>query len=122
MIDGKVPKNSHDSSIPRFTWWDHRGTTEWVQYEFVKPKKVSGVEVYWFDDTGAGSCRVPQSWKLFYRVGEEWKPVEGATELGTKLDIFNRVTFQPIEALGLRIEAQLKPSFSGGILEWRVVE
>jgi len=122
MIDGKVPRNSGDSSIPRFTWWDHRGTTEWVQYEFVKPRKVSGTEVYWFDDTGKGSCRVPDSWKLFYRVGEEWKPVQGASAFGTATDAFNRVTFEPVEALGLRVEAQLKHDFSGGILEWKVLE
>jgi len=46
-----VPKNSSDSSIPRFTWWDHRGTAEWLEYEFIKPRNSSGVEVYWFDDT-----------------------------------------------------------------------
>jgi len=122
VIDGQTPKRSNDDSIPRFTWWDHRGTSEWIQHEFVKPRKVSGVEVYWFDDTGHGACRAPQSWKLFYRVGEEWKPVESASEYRTQLDTFNRVTFQPVEAIGLRIEAQLKPDFSAGILEWRVLE
>jgi len=121
MIDGKVPASSHDASIPRFTWWDHRGTAEWVQYEFGKPRKVSGVEVYWFDDAGAGSCRTPQSWKLLYRVGEEWKPVD-ASEFGTSLDSFNRVTFPAVEALGLRIETQLKQGFSAGILEWKIID
>src|SRR5439155_19283707 len=122
MIDGQLPKSSNDASIPRFTWWDHRGTAEWVQYEFIKPRNVSGVEIYWFDDTGKGGCRAPDSWKLFYRVGEEWRPVERASAFGTRLDSFNRVTFERVQALGLRIEAQLKPGFSGGILEWRVLE
>jgi hypothetical protein len=122
MIDGQVPKSSNDHSIPRFTWWDHRGTAEWVQYEFNKPRKVSGVEVYWFDDAGRGGCRAPQSWSLFYRVGEDWKPVQGASAFSTKLDTFNRVTFAPIEASGLRIEAQLQSGFSSGILEWKVNE
>jgi hypothetical protein len=122
VIDGKVPKLSNDATIPRFTWWDRRGTVEWIQYEFVKPRKVSAAEVYWFDDTGRGSCRAPQSWKLFYREGEEWKPVESSGEFGTKLDGFNRVSFRPVEASGLRIEAQLQAGFSGGILEWRVGE
>src|SRR5262249_571381 len=122
MIDGQLPKSSNDSSIPRFTWWDHRGTTEWVQYEFVKPRKVTGVEVYWFDDTGKGACRTPNSWKLLYRVGEEWLPVPAASDFGTRLDSFNRVTFPPVEALGLRIDAQLKPGFSAGILEWKILD
>ena len=44
------PSKSDDESIPRFTWWDHRGTKEWVQYDFDKPTRVSAVEVYWFDE------------------------------------------------------------------------
>jgi hypothetical protein len=120
LIDGIEPKNSNDQSIPRFTWWDHTGSSEWVQYDFGRPRKVSSVEVYWFDDTGAGSCRVPQSWKLLYRKDGNWKPVEGASEYGTKTDSYNRVSFDPIEATALRIEVQLQPRFSGGILEWKV--
>jgi len=122
LYDQVEPKNSNDHSIPRFTWWDHTGTTEWVQYEFAKPHKISTVEVYWFDDTGRGQCRVPQSWKLLYKDGESWKPVDGATEYGTKADTYNRVRFKPIQTSGVRIEVHLKPKFSGGILEWRVLE
>ena len=120
--DGLVPKSSNDGSIPRFTWWDHRGTSEWIEWGFPKVRKTSAVEVYWFDDTGHGQCRVPASWKLSYRVGEAWKPVEEASAFGTKLDAFNRVSFKPVECNGLRVEVQLQPQFSGGILEWRVVE
>src|SRR2546421_360502 len=70
MIDGREPKSSNDNSIPRFTWWDHRGTEEWVRYDFEKPRKVSEVDVFWFDDTGSGACRAPESWKIFYKDGE----------------------------------------------------
>jgi hypothetical protein len=120
LIDGLEPKSSNDHDIPRFTWWDHRGTKEWVQYDFEKPKKVSSVEVYWFDDTGAGSCRVPESWKVRFRDGQDWKEVEGASEYGTKLNGYNRAEFKPIETTALRIEVKLKNGFSGGILEWKV--
>ena len=122
MIDGLEPKNSNDHSIPRFTWWDQRGTAEWVQYDFTKPRKVSAVEVYWFDDAPHGGCRAPQSWKLFYHQGESWKPVESANGFGTRLDTYNRATFKPVETTGLRIEVQLQPNYSGGILEWKVIE
>lgn len=120
--DGLVPKSSNDTSIPRFTWWDHRGTQEWIEWGFPKTRKVAAVEVYWFDDTGRGQCRVPASWKLSYRVGEAWKAVEGSGEFTTKPDAFNRVAFPPVECNGLRIEVQLRKEFSGGILEWRVAE
>ncbi len=120
MIDGLEPKTSNDHSIPRFTWWDHRGTSEWVQYDFGKARKVSGAEVYWFDDTGGGSCRVPKSWRILYRKGERWQEVEGASGYATNIDAFNRVTFKPVEADALKIEATLQPDFSAGILEWKV--
>jgi hypothetical protein len=122
MVDNIEPKDSHDKSIPRFTWWDHRGATEWVEYGFAKPTKVSSVEVYWFDDEPTGGCRAPQSWKLFYRVGEAWVAVEQPSELTTHLNKYNKVSFKPVETTGIRIEAQLRPGFSAGILEWKVRE
>ncbi len=37
LCDGIEPGTSGDHSIPRFTWWDHRGGAEWVQYTLVGP-------------------------------------------------------------------------------------
>jgi hypothetical protein len=121
MNDQMDPANSADHGIPRMTWWDHRGTKEWVQYDFAAPAKVGGVEVYWFDDTGVGQCRVPQSWRLLAKTGGKWEPVAGSSEFGVAKDRFNRVTFTPVTAEGLRIEVELQPKVSGGILEWRVI-
>jgi hypothetical protein len=118
--DGLQPKSSSDLNMPRFTWWDHRGTTEWIEWGFPKMRKVSAVEVFWFDDTGRGQCRAPHSWRVLYRVGERWSPVENATGYTVTLDKFNRVTFAPVECNGVRIEVQLQPNFSAGILEWKV--
>jgi DUF1680 family protein len=120
LNDGVAPKNSGDHNIPRFTWWDHKGTTEWVQYDFAKPAKVSSVEVYWFDDTGRGACRIPSSWRLLYKSGPDWKPVESASAYGVAKDKFTKLTFTPVETTALRLEVQLQPHFSGGILEWKV--
>lgn len=119
MCDGVTPASSGDQNAPRFTWWDHRGTREWAQYDF-EPRKVSEVSVYWFDDTGIGQCRVPQSWRLLYKEGEAWKPVEKASGFGTAQDTWNTVTFTPVETTALRLEVQLRPDVSGGILEWKV--
>ena len=114
------PAHSNDHEIRRFTWWDHRGTTEWIQYDFAEPTTVSKVEVYWFDDTGRGSCRVPQSWKLLYRDGDAWKSVKTSAEFSTDKDRFIEVDFASVKTDALRIEVQLQPNYSGGILEWRV--
>lgn len=120
LCDGLEPKASNDHSIPRFTWWDHQGSQEWVQFDFGKARRVSGTEVYWFDDTGIGSCRVPESWTVLYKVGDSWKPVENASDYGTQPNRYNRATFTPIDTTALRLAVKLRPNFSGGILEWKI--
>lgn len=120
ISDGIVPKASSDRTIPRFTWWDHKGTMEWVTYDLGKPRQVSVCQVYWFDDTGSGGCRAPASWRLFYRADGVWREVKNASRYGVEVDRFNRVTFDLIETDGLKIEARLQKGFSGGILEWKV--
>jgi DUF1680 family protein len=122
-LSGQVeePAASDDSTIRRFTWWDHRGCKEWVQYDFARAEKVSAVEVYWWDERRLKAhCRVPASWRLLYRTGEGWAPVTGAGTYGTEIDRFNQVTFSPVVTESLRLEVQLQPGWSGGILEWRV--
>jgi hypothetical protein len=116
------PATSSDASIPRFTWWDHKGTTEWVQYDFAQPTALTAAAVYWFDDTGKGQCRVPKSWRLLYQDGQTWQPVPPAAgaAYGVQLDRYNRVAFPPVTAKALRLEVQLQDNFSGGILEWQV--
>lgn len=120
MNDGIEPKSSGDQDIPRFTWWDHRGTKEWAQYDFAKSTKVSSVSVYWFDDAGRGQCRVPATWRLMARRGDGWEPVYGAGDYGVTKDAWNTSRFPAIETTGLRIEVQLREKCSGGILEWKV--
>ena len=120
LSDGLLPGNSNDHSIPRMTWWDHKGTTEWVQASFEKPRTVSSVQVYWFDDTGVGACRVPASWRLLYIKDGAWVPVENPSAFGTAKDVFNKTTFAPVRTTALRIEVRLRHGFSGGILEWRI--
>jgi len=122
LNDGVLPKSSGDHDIPRFTWWDHRGTTEWAQLTFAQPQRLTKAEVYWFDDTGRGSCRVPNSWRILWLDGKEWRPVEAASPYGLEKDRLNPVAFQPVTTQALRLEVQLQPGVSGGILEWRLPE
>jgi Beta-L-arabinofuranosidase, GH127 catalytic domain/Beta-L-arabinofuranosidase, GH127 middle domain len=119
--DGLLPENSNDHNIPRLTWWPHVGSREWVQFDFGSPRKITSAAVYWFDDTGVGKCRLPASARLLYKSGEEWKFVPGG-DIGVKADTMNRATFAPITTTALRVDTQLQPQFSGGILEWQVAE
>jgi hypothetical protein len=120
LADGVLPNNSNDHDLPRFTWWDHKGSQEWVQYDFAKARKVAAVEVYWFDDTPGGECGLPASWHVLYRDNDKWTEVPNARTSDVVKDKFNRVSFDPVETQALRLEVQLKPGFSGGILEWKV--
>ena len=82
---------------------------------------VSGVEVYWFDDSSrGGGCKTPASWRLLFKDGDAWKPIPGASGFGAEKDRFNSATFPPVKTVGLRIEAQLQPGACAGILEWRL--
>jgi hypothetical protein len=91
-----------------------------VQYTFPEPHRLSCVEVYWFDDTGAGSCRVPASWAVQWLDGDTWRDVTGATAYGVNLNGLNRVAFDPVRTQAVRLLVQLREGFSGGVLEWRL--
>jgi hypothetical protein len=120
LADGRLPKRSDDNDIPRMTWWPNKGSAEWVQADFSAPRKVSSVEVYWFDDTGRGQCRVPESCRFVYRDGSQWKPVVTSDTLDVARDKANRLSFEAVTTNALRLEVQLQQGFSAGILEWKV--
>jgi DUF1680 family protein len=122
LMDDGSPKSSIDHDIPRMTWWDHKGTEEWIAYRFAKPRTLDGAAVYWFDDTGRGQCRLPAEWRLLYRDGDEWKSVKLANggEYGAAPDKFNSVSFEPVKTSEVKLEVKLKPGFSGGVLRWSV--
>lgn len=115
------PKRSSDISKPYHYWWLKKGTVETLAYEFDKPETVSNVEVYWLDfDHYDGDFRVPESWKLYYKDGKNWKEVEALNEYIVKKDCYNSLDFKPVKTTGLKIAAQLQKGVSGGIIEWKV--
>ena len=119
--DQAEPADSNDQSIPRLTWWDHKGTAEWVAYEFAKPASVRAVRVAWFDDTGSGECRLPVSWRILYRASDgQWQPVTGASDYLIRKGEPVKVTFAPVTTQALRLEAQLPKDFSAGLYELEV--
>lgn len=77
--------------------------------------------MYWFDDTGRGQCRVPASWRVSWRDGGAWVPVDARGEPGVERDRFNRLEFEPVTTTALRLDVRLSPKFSGGVLDWRVL-
>src|SRR4029453_1579436 len=121
IVDGEDPRASNDSTS-YFDWWPRNGCAatppaaaregspassgspsqrpcsqgEWIEMAFAKPATVSETQIYWFDDTGRGGVRVPKSWRLLYKDGNDWKPVEAAGEFGVAKDAYNTVRFKPV--------------------------
>ena len=118
--DQVLPRNSIDHEVSFLHWWPHKGTAEWVEYDLAEPATVRQVKVYWFDDTGRGECRVPASWRLFYRDGSAWKPVRTSGSFGCAKDMLNEVTFEPVLTDGLRLEVTCQEGLSAGVMEWIV--
>jgi DUF1680 family protein len=140
IIDGETPAGSNDSTS-YFDWWPRNGcpsaapgapagssggparpcsTGEWIEMAFATPSTVSEAQVYWFDDTGRGGVRVPQSWRLLYKDGNDWKPVDASTAYGVTKDQFNVVRFAPVATSALRLELVMQPNVSAGVQKWKV--
>jgi DUF1680 family protein len=117
--DGEEPAASNQPGS-YFDWWPRKGQTEFVDYAFEKTATVSEAQVYWFDDTGRGEVRVPASWRLLYKDGDDWKPVEALGPYGVEKDRYNKVAFKPVATSGMRLEVVMQPQWSAGVQEWKV--
>lgn len=118
--DQLEPASSIDHEVPFFHWWPHKGTTEWIQYDFEKFEEVSSAEVYWFDDTGMGECRVPESWRILYPDNGMWRPVYSTDAYGIEKDRYNKIIFETVRTKSLRLEIRSQDGWAGGIHEWKV--
>lgn len=119
--DRLVPADENDRSMAYYHWWPKKNSTEWITYEFPKPSKVSSSTVYWFDDEPWGGCRVPQSWKLYYKDEQGgWTPVSAAGTYGTKKGVPNTVEFTPVQTTAMKLEVVLPKDNSAGVFEWEV--
>lgn len=64
--------------------------------------------------------RVPASWRLLYKSGDRWLPVESAGVFGVERNAWNAVAFTPVTTPALRIELAMQAGFSAGLQEWKV--
>jgi DUF1680 family protein len=118
--DGVVPQDA-TQRVPNFDFWPHKGTAEWLQYTFDNPTEVKTCTVWWFDDTGRGECRLPESWRLSYQTQDgAWRPVEGAPAYSVSTEKPSVVAFTPVTATAVRLDVQLRAGFSAGVYEWAV--
>jgi hypothetical protein len=120
LNDQYDPQDSKDASAPYLHWWPKQNTTEFVQYDFDQPYTVSESKVYWFDDGPWGGCRIPASYKLYYKKDGEWVPVKNTGPYEIAKDKYNVLTFEPVTTTALKLEVQLPADNSTGIHEWAV--
>jgi len=119
LCDGIEASSSSDTSIQRFTWYNHVGTTEWAEYDYPAPVSLSSASVYWYND--GGGVQLPLSWKLLYQDAfGNWQSVPNASGYGRQLNSYNTVTFSSVSTRSLRLQAVLSQNASAGILEWKV--
>jgi uncharacterized protein DUF5695 len=97
---------------PAFSWSGARGATQWVQYTFPDRVEVSKIDVFW--------TVPPQSWRLLYQEGGEWKPVAAKGAYGIQPNVFTTVEFAPVTSMAMRIEATMARDANPAIAEWRV--
>mgnify|MGYP003198698578 FL=1 len=119
--DRLVPKDENDRSVPYYHWWPKQGTTEWISYEFPSEATVSSATVYWYDDAPWGGCRIPQSWKVYYKDAQgQWQPVSGADKYGVEKGTGNTVNFDPVKTKAVKLEVVQPADNSSGLFEWEV--
>jgi hypothetical protein len=119
--DRLVPADGNDRSVPYTHWWPKKNSTEWLVYNFKEPATVSNSVVYWFDDQPWGGCRVPDSWKLYYKdESGNWQEVKNPTGYSTNKGVANIVNFEPVKTSAMKLEIVQPEKFSCGVFEWSV--
>jgi hypothetical protein len=113
------------------TWSGTRPATQWLQYTWDDPVRVTGSEIMFWTDAAAGSGQgvaVPASWNMQYLdpgTGE-WTDVPGADQYGTARTGTNTTRFGAVTTTALRANFNASPNAAGtsysaiGVSEWKV--
>ena len=121
VADGKQPKTSHDTSIPRWTSWSQKGKEQWLEVKLKSEQDVEAVSVYWYDDKGG--VQLPVAWSIDYMSDGKWveyKPYV-TDHFGVDADKYNMVhPAAPVKTDMLRLKMKPKADATVGILELTV--
>lgn len=121
MIDGRLPSDSFDTSIPRWTSWPKRGEAQTLEFELARPTNVRSVQVYWYDDRGG--VQTPQRWRLEFLRDGRWEefPLYTTDAYGVQRDQFNVVhPASRLTAERLRLRVWPQEDAAAGVLEFVV--
>ena len=118
VADGKLPKSSADTSIPRWTSWSQKGQVQQVDIKLKKAQPIESISVYWYDDKGG--VQVPVSWNVEYQEQGAWRPFKlYVTDMyGIQPDQFNMVhPAEPFTTDAIRLNITPRRDATMGILE-----
>lgn len=119
LNDGVDPENSADTSHGVWhNWHGEQGGIAWVQYDFDDSVILTECDAYYFKD-GSGNFK-PSTVEYEYKnQNGEWQKFDNVSGLGTQLNTYNKTTFNPVVATGIRMN--MKPATVGcGVIEWQV--
>lgn len=120
VVDERIPQNSADRSVPRWTSWSKKGQDQQLTIEFKEAQDIESVSVYWYDEGEKGGVQLPASWTMDYHIDGQWKTFVPYTtdHFNTLKDQFNMVhPDQPIKADAIRLNIVAKKDACVGILE-----
>ncbi|GAA4471859.1 OmpL47-type beta-barrel domain-containing protein [Phytohabitans houttuyneae] len=128
LNDGADPASPSQAQIWG-TWSGSRPESQWVQYDWSRPVRITGTELKFWRDSNQGTgdgVAEPDSWVLQYwdEAASAWRDVPGASPYGTSTTAFNTVTFTPVTTP--RVRATIQANGNGttnsavAITEWRV--
>lgn len=120
LNDQFEPSSSEDKSALYLHWWPKKNTEEWIQYTFDTEYTISESKVYWYDDSPFGGCRIPASWELLYKQGDDWVPVQATSGYELSKDKYNTVRFTPVKTTAIRMKIKLPVNHATGVHEWIV--
>jgi hypothetical protein len=108
------------------TWSGTRPATQWIQYDWSRPIRLTGAELKFWRDSAKGTgdgVAEPDGWKLQYWDGAAFQDVQNSSAYGTGSTAFNTVTFTPVTTSRLR--ATINANSNGttysavAVTEWR---
>ncbi|MEU5567618.1 OmpL47-type beta-barrel domain-containing protein [Micromonospora musae] len=128
LNDGADPANPSQAQIWG-TWSGNRPATQWVQYDWSRPVRLTGTELKFWRDVGQGTgdgVAEPDGWVLQYwdETDSAWHDVPNPSPYGTSPTAFNTVTFDPV--VTPRVRATIRADGNGtsysavAITDWRV--
>ncbi|WP_165358470.1 Ig-like domain-containing protein [Haloactinopolyspora alba] len=130
--NGRGTNSGGDQAEVWATWSGERPASQWLQYTWPEPVRVSGSEMMFWTDTAAGTgdgVAVPESWSVQYWDGsaEAWTDLPNPSGYGTARTGTNTTTFDPVTTTRLRATFDAAPNADGtsysavGVSEWEIL-